>query len=91
MHKFEWLSARYKAGSTAEFSAVISHSYVESAILRRQLSPTSGRIGSRSAQNGGPPYSHTSMRNQSNSAPVKFYVSILISSKARKLLRNAPF
>lgn len=22
VHKFEWLSARYKAGSTAEFSAV---------------------------------------------------------------------
>ena len=37
------------------------------------------------------PYSHTSVRNQSNSAPVKIYVSVWISSKMRKLLRNAQF
>lgn len=91
MHKFEWLSARYKAGNTAEFSAVIFSSCGESSILRRQFSPTSGGIGSRSAQNGGHPYSHTSVRNQSNSAPVKIYVSVWISSKVRKLLRNAQF
>lgn len=53
--------------------------------------PQVGGIGSRSAQNGGPPYSHTSVRNQSNSAPVKIYVSVWISSKVRKLLRNAQF
>ena len=42
VHKFEWLSALYKADSTAEFSAVIFSSCGESAILRRQFSPTSG-------------------------------------------------
>ena len=74
VQKFERLSARYKADSTAEFSAVFFS--------------TCGENGSRSPQNGAYPYSHTYVRNQSNSAAIKIYVSILISPKARKLLNS---